>query len=157
MPWRWMRSVRSRNPWSSMPRRRILQKMRPKRAWHCSTRKEGMGAVHSLSHSLGALGHHHGTLNAIMLPHVVAYNAGWLAAKMPVMRDAMGLPAGADLPAVFAALNQRLGLPPGLYALGIEESVFPAIAEASLLDNAHKSNPRALTGEDYMALLNAAR
>jgi alcohol dehydrogenase class IV len=119
--------------------------------------QKGMGGVHSLSHSLGALGHHHGTLNAIMLPHVLAYNAGCLTAKMPVMREAMGLPAGVDLPAAFAALNRRLGLPAGLRALGIEESVFPAIAAASLLDNAHKTNPRALTREDYMALLNAAR
>jgi alcohol dehydrogenase class IV len=116
-----------------------------------------MGGVHSLSHSLGALGHHHGTLNAIMLPHVLAYNAGCLTAKMPVMCEAMGLPAGVDLPAAFAALNRRLGLPAGLRALGIEEAVFPAIAAASLLDNAHKTNPRALTREDYMALLNAAR
>jgi len=115
-----------------------------------------MGAVHSLSHSLGALGHHHGTLNAIFLPHVLACNAGSLAEKLQVMREAMGLPAGADLPAAFAALNQRLGLPPGLRALGIEASVFPAIAAASLLDNAHKTNPRALGGEDYMALLKAA-
>jgi alcohol dehydrogenase class IV len=119
--------------------------------------QKGMGGVHSLSHSLGALGHHHGTLNAIMLPHVLAYNAGCLTAKMPVMREAMGLPAGVDLPAAFAALNRRLGLPAGLRALGIEEAVFPAIAAASLLDNAHKTNPRALTREDYMALLNAAR
>ena len=69
----------------------------------------------------------------------------------------MGLPAGADLPAVFAGLNQRLGLPSGLQALGIQESVFPTIAEASLGDNAHKTNPRVLAREDYLALLNAAR
>jgi hypothetical protein len=119
--------------------------------------QKGMGAVHSISHALGALGHHHGTLNAIMLPHVIGYNAGWLTAKMPVMRATMGLPAGADLAAAFAALNQRLGLPAGLRALGIEESVFPAIAEAALADNAHKTNPRPLTRDDYMTLLNAAR
>lgn len=118
--------------------------------------QKGMGAVHSLSHSLGALGHHHGTLNAIMLPHVLAHNAGALTAKMPVMCAAMGLPAGADLPVAFAALNRRLGLPPGLRALGVEESGLPVIAEASLLDNAHKTNPRPLAREDYLALLRAA-
>ncbi len=118
--------------------------------------QKGMGAVHSLSHSLGALGHHHGTLNAIMLPHVLAYNASALSRKLPVMREAMCLPSDADLPAAFAALNQRLGLPSGLRVLGIDDSVFPAIAQASLLDNAHKTNPRPLTGEDYIGLLNAA-
>jgi alcohol dehydrogenase class IV len=119
--------------------------------------QKGMGAVHSISHSLGALGHHHGTLNAIMLPHVLAYNTAALAEKMPRMREAMGMPAGADLPGAFVGLNRRLGLPAGLRALGVEESVFPAIAAASLLDNAHRTNPRALDGGDYMALLNAAR
>ena len=119
--------------------------------------QKGMGAVHSISHSLGALGHHHGTLNAIMLPHVIAYNAASLGAKLPAMRTALGLAAGADLSATFTGLNQRLGLPAGLGALGIEEAVFPAIAEASLADNAHKTNPRALTREDYLALLLAAR
>lgn len=119
--------------------------------------QKGMGAVHALSHALGALGHHHGTLNAILLPQVLAYNADWLTAKLPVMREAMGLPAGADLPGAFTALNRRLGLPSGLLAFGVAESVFPAIAEASLADNAHKTNPRALTRDDYMALLLAAR
>jgi len=118
--------------------------------------QKGMGAVHSLSHALGALGHHHGTLNAIMLPHVLAYNAAALAPKLGVMREAMGLPADADLAASFADLNRRLGLPPGLRALGIEASIFPAIAEAALADNAHKTNPRALRREDYMVLLKAA-
>jgi 4-hydroxybutyrate dehydrogenase len=118
--------------------------------------QKGMGAVHSLSHALGALGHHHGTLNAIMLPHVIAYNAGALAAKLPLMREAMGLPAGADLAAAFAALNRRLGLPSGLSALGVDASVFPAIAAAALADNAHKTNPRPLARDDYLALLDAA-
>jgi hypothetical protein len=38
--------------------------------------QKGLGAVHSLSHALGALpiGPHHGTLNAVLLPEVVKFN-----------------------------------------------------------------------------------
>ena len=118
--------------------------------------QKGMGAVHSLSHALGALGHHHGTLNAIFLPHVLAYNADHLAAKLPIMRAAMRLPGDADLAAVFADLNRRLGLPPGLRALGMDAAGFSKLAQDALADNAHKTNPKPVTHEDYMKLLNAA-
>lgn len=117
--------------------------------------QKGMGAVHSLSHSLGALGHHHGTLNALFLPHVLAYNAGALPGKMDAMRRAMGVPADADLPALFLDLNRRIGLPAGLRDLDVDPASFDAIASASLEDNAHKTNPRPVTHADYVALLQA--
>jgi hypothetical protein len=118
--------------------------------------QKGLGAVHSVSHSLGALGYHHGTLNALMLPHVLALNANVLQDKLPFLCRAMDLPSQTDLVETFLALNQRLGLPAGLRELGIESSIFHSIAQASLSDNAHKTNPRALTQSDYLALLTAA-
>lgn len=118
--------------------------------------QKGLGAVHSMSHALGALNHHHGTLNAILLPHVIGYNHDWLADKLPALRQSMGLPADADLRQIFLDLSQRLGLPPGLKALGVDEGIFDAIADASLADNAHKTNPRPLTKQDYLTLLQAA-
>lgn len=118
--------------------------------------QKGLGAVHSVSHALGALGHHHGTLNSIMLPHVLRMNAPHISDKMTVMSTAMRFPADADLPLAFARLSQRLGLPEGLRELGIETTIFPAIAQAALADNAHKTNPFALTEQDYIALLNEA-
>jgi alcohol dehydrogenase class IV len=118
--------------------------------------QKGLGAVHSVSHALGALGHHHGTLNAIMLPHVLRVNAPHISDKMTTMATVLRMPADADIPSVFARLNERLGLPEGLSDLGIDASIFPAIAKAALADNAHKTNPYALTEADYIKLLNAA-
>src|SRR5208283_4243445 len=46
--------------------------------------QKGLGAVHSLSHPLGALSAkrlHHGTLNALFLPIVLRFNAGFCADK----------------------------------------------------------------------------
>ena len=118
--------------------------------------QKGLGAVHSVSHSLGALGHHHGTLNAIMLPHVLALNASALQDKLPQLCHAMNLPSGTNLTDTFLKLNLRLGLPSGLKELGVDASSFQAIAKASLSDNAHKTNPRTLTETDYCSLLSAA-
>mgnify|MGYP000278803058 FL=1 len=118
--------------------------------------QKGLGAVHSVSHALGALGYHHGTLNAIMLPHVLRINVPYILDKMSVMSAAMGLPVDVQLPLVFARLNQRLGLPEGLNELGIKEDIFDDIATAALADNAHKTNPYPMTHEDYVALLKQA-
>lgn len=118
--------------------------------------QKGLGAVHSVSHALGALGYHHGTLNAIMLPHVLRFNAPYILDKMSIMSAAMSLPVDVQLPMVFARLNQRLGLPEGLSDLGIKQDVFADVATAALADNAHKTNPYALTHEDYVELLTQA-
>jgi len=118
--------------------------------------QKGLGAVHSISHALGALGHHHGTLNAILLPHVLRINAPHISDKMTTMATVLRMPADADVPSVFARLNERIGLPEGLSELGIDSSVFPSIAQAALADNAHKTNPFVLTESDYIKLLNAA-
>lgn len=118
--------------------------------------QKGLGAVHSVSHALGALGYHHGTLNAIMLPHVLRMNAPYILDKMSIMSAAMGLPVDVQLPLVFARLNQRLGLPEGLSDLGVKQEIFNDIATAALADNAHKTNPFVLTHQDYVELLKQA-
>src|SRR3546814_13609581 len=53
--------------------------------------QKGMGAVHALSHPLGAHGFHHGTLNAILLPHVLAYNRDHLGSKAGEISRRAGL------------------------------------------------------------------
>ena len=117
---------------------------------------KGLGAVHSISHALGALGHHHGTLNALMLPAVIAFNAPVIGERLDGLCDAMGFRRGSDLASAFADLNRRLGLPRGLRALGVSEDQFDGIARAALADNAHKTNPRAVSHEEYLTLLHAA-
>ncbi len=70
------------------------------------TFQKGLGAIHALSHALGALKEpslHHGTLNAILLPPVLRFNAPVAAAKYARLAEAIGLPAGADLAKAFDA------------------------------------------------------
>jgi alcohol dehydrogenase class IV len=118
--------------------------------------QKGMGAVHALSHPLGAHGYHHGTLNAIFLPHVLAWNADHLGAKRTWMLDALGAPANADLPAVVAGLIARIGLPTRLSQLGVSMDLLEGVTLEAMHDNAHKTNPRPMDIAGYAALFRAA-
>jgi alcohol dehydrogenase class IV len=125
--------------------------------------QKGLGAVHSLSHSLGGLNPklHHGTLNAVFLPAVVRFNAGAESVqkerRLQRMAHAMGLGAcdaqGTEVAEAIRAMNQRLGLPSGLAAMGVREEQFDAIVEHAMLDHCHKTNPRVATPDEYREIL----
>lgn len=121
--------------------------------------QKGLGAVHALSHPLGGLSAplHHGTLNAVLLPHVLRFNAPAIEAVLPILAAALDEPADATLLAdAIADLSRSIGLPATLGEMGVPEDVLPAIADAAMLDHHHQTNPRRATREDYLALLRAA-
>lgn len=118
--------------------------------------QKGMGAVHALSHALGAHGYHHGTLNAIFLPHVLAWNADHLGQKRQQMLKAMGQSETADLPGYISGLIQRIGLPTRLSEIGVPMDVMASVTREAMRDNAHKTNPRPTDVEDYVRLFRAA-
>ena len=121
--------------------------------------QKGLGAVHSLSHSLGGVDPrlHHGTLNAMFLPAVVAFNASAESVakekRLDRMARAMGLADGGDIPDAIRDLNARLGLPSGLAAMGVERALFERIVSGALADHCHKTNPRIATADEYRGLL----
>ena len=124
--------------------------------------QKGLGAVHSLSHSLGGANPrlHHGTLNAMFLPAVVRFNASAPSVirdkRLDRMARAMGLGSGADIPEAIRAMNARLGLPTGLAAMGVEPALFERIISGALADHCHKTNPRVATADEYRELLEAS-
>ena len=124
--------------------------------------QKGLGCVHSLSHSLGGVDPrlHHGTLNAMFLPAVVAFNAQADSVRtenrLQRMAHAMGLPSGTDIPEAIKDMNARLGLPSGLAAMGVERDWYDRIIQGALADHCHKTNPRLASREQYEELLASA-
>ncbi|HEX5312332.1 iron-containing alcohol dehydrogenase [Aquabacterium sp.] len=124
--------------------------------------QKGLGAVHSLSHSLGGVNPklHHGTLNAMFLPEVIKFNAAAESIqkerRLERMAHAMGLRNAADIPEAIRDMNARLGLPKGLAELGVQREWFDKIVTGALADHCHKTNPRIATADDYMDLLSAS-
>lgn len=124
--------------------------------------QKGLGCVHSLSHSLGGINPklHHGTLNAIFLPAVVAFNTGAetmeVEQKLPRMAQAMGLASGDEIIPALRDMRARLGLPNGLSQLDVDQSLFPRIIAGALADHSHKTNPRDATESDYHTMLESS-
>jgi alcohol dehydrogenase class IV len=124
--------------------------------------QKGLGCVHSLSHSLGGVNPrlHHGTLNAVFLPAVIAFNAGAESIqkdrRLQRMAQAMGLAESDDIGLAIRDMNARLGLPNGLAAMGVGEAQFDAIIQGAMADHCHKTGPRIATAEDYREMLTAS-
>lgn len=123
------------------------------------TFQKGLGAIHALSHPLGAVKSvslHHGTLNAILLPHVLDYNEEACGAKYAVMRQRLGLDADASLSAFFADFNARLKLPRTLKEVGLPEAELAPVSVAATKDHSSATNPRPASADDYLAMMKAA-
>ncbi|WP_341686379.1 iron-containing alcohol dehydrogenase [Limnohabitans sp.] len=124
--------------------------------------QKGLGCVHSLSHSLGGVNPrlHHGTLNAMFLPAVVNFNASAESVqkekRLNRMAQAMGLQSGSDIPDAIKDMNARLGLPTGLAAMGVTESLFDQVITGALADHCHKTNPRIASAEEYRQMLSVS-
>ena len=118
--------------------------------------QKGLGAVHALTHPLGAireLNLHHGTLNAVLMPAVLRFNRDAIGFKWGVLCERLG----GEPDAAVAALNADLGLPSGLAALGVTEAMMEKVAGEALKDHCHGTNPRIPTRDEYLELLRWSR
>ncbi|MBK4735066.1 iron-containing alcohol dehydrogenase [Noviherbaspirillum pedocola] len=121
--------------------------------------QKGLGCVHSLSHSLGGYNPrlHHGTLNAIFLPAVIAFNTDAETmrneGKLPRIAQVMGLNDPAQIGPAIRDMTQRLGLPTGLGEIGVTADMFPKIIQGALADHSHQTNPRIASEQDYLRML----
>jgi len=128
--------------------------------------QKGLGCVHSLSHSLGGVNPklHHGTLNAMFLPAVVRFNAAAPSMqqehRLQRMAQAIGIGGcdarGTELADALREMNARLGLPPGLAAMGVGRELFERVIDGAMADHCHKTNPRIATRDDYRDMLEAS-
>jgi 1,3-propanediol dehydrogenase len=124
-----------------------------------------LGATHAISHQLGGLTDlPHGLLNAILLPHVMEFNASVATARLADVASAMGLRTGLMTPheAADAAIQTvrafagKAGLPSTLREIGIECSQLDQVARRALRDAYIVTNPRPVAEADARAICQAA-
>jgi 4-hydroxybutyrate dehydrogenase len=123
---------------------------------------KGLGVVHSLSHALGGTGRvHHGTLNAILLPHALRYNREAAGPRMAELGSRLGLGRGGDAAGHLVTLTElviaRMPLPRRLGQLdGLKRDRIADYARLAMLDHCHATNPRACNERDLEDLLDRA-
>ncbi|MGH1423964.1 MAG: iron-containing alcohol dehydrogenase [Pseudooceanicola sp.] len=117
--------------------------------------QKGLGAIHALSHPIGAVHHtHHGTTNAVCMPAVLQFNRGAIADRFVSAAAYLGISGGFDgFCAYVDELNDALGIPKTLKALGVENPDLKALAKAALKDPSVGGNPVEMTFENTLALL----
>lgn len=123
-----------------------------------------LGATHAISHQIGGLlDLAHGMLNAILLPHVVRFNAQTCPERYVAVAAAMGLdPSGnpSDVAAALAdhleLLAAKLGVPDGLGAVGVRPEHLDVFAQGALSDVYMTTNPRPVGADDVRDICTAA-
>ena len=125
-----------------------------------------LGATHAISHQIGgALDLPHGMLNAILLPHVVRFNAENDPTRFRRLAEALGVPDAALMPddevgqalaAHIGDLASTIGAPRCLGEIGVKEPELVAFARRTLGDACLAANPRDVSESDVMAILRAA-
>lgn len=106
--------------------------------------QKALGAIHSLSHPLGAhYDLHHGLLNGVVMPYVLTFNRLAIATKMGRLGAYLGLPsAGFDgVLAWVLELRRAVGIPHTLGELGVDESRLDELVPLALADPSTGGNP----------------
>lgn len=129
----------------------------------------GLGAVHALTYPLGIEhGVGHGLANAVLLPHVMRYNAPAEPERFTDIASLLGdsgqegdrtIERARDAAEIVAELNDGIGIPNRIRELGeIDESEFERFAEIAFEHSKHNidRNPRNMTREDAITVFERA-
>ena len=117
--------------------------------------QKGLGAVHSMSHALGAnqeLRLHHGTLNAVILPTVLRFNKDHVGNKYSRIARAMGKDESINLANEIEKLNEKIGIPSNLTEMGITEDMIPNLVSHAKEDPSNITTPRLPSQEEWEKL-----
>lgn len=124
-----------------------------------------LGFVHAMAHQLGGYDDlPHGVCNAILLPHVQAFNARAAAARLgdvgrTLGADTTGLDDAAAAQAALQAiraLSSRVGIPAGVAATCAREADIPTLAANAMKDACGLSNPEQPSVDEVCAMHRAA-
>ncbi|WP_306110542.1 MULTISPECIES: iron-containing alcohol dehydrogenase [Roseovarius] len=119
--------------------------------------QKGLGAIHALSHPIGAHHHtHHGTTNAVCMPAVLQFNEPAIRERFGPAAAYLGIEGGFDGFCAFVdQLNDSLGIPKTLTELGVADPDLDTLVDAALRDPSTGGNPIEMTAENTRKLFEA--
>jgi alcohol dehydrogenase class IV len=106
--------------------------------------QKGLGAIHSLSHPVGAiLDTHHGLTNAVVMPYVLQFNEKAIAEKIARLARFLGLanPTFAGFLDWVLQLRQTVGIPHTLSQLGVKADHLERFSKMASEDPTAGGNP----------------
>lgn len=106
--------------------------------------QKGLGAIHALSHPVGALyGTHHGLTNAVFMPYVLVFNRPAIEDKAQRIARYMGLPkpSFSALLDWVLALREEFSIPHAAADLGISDSDLDRLSTMAADDPTAPGNP----------------
>ncbi|MEJ2060640.1 MAG: iron-containing alcohol dehydrogenase [Gammaproteobacteria bacterium] len=113
--------------------------------------QKGLGAIHSLSHPVGAhYDTHHGLTNAVFMPYVLAFNRPAVERRIAAAARYLALPEP-DFDGFLAwilSLRENLGIPHTLEGIGVDDRDIDRIAEEAEHDPSTPGNPVPVTAKE---------
>lgn len=119
--------------------------------------QKGLGAIHSLSHPIGAVyGTHHGTTNAVVMPMVLDFNRVEIEARLDRAAAYLGFAGGyAAFHDQVMELRALLNIPANLSAMGVQFADLDMLTEMALEDPSCGGNPVLMNKANTRALFDA--
>ncbi|AXI54386.1 NAD-dependent methanol dehydrogenase (plasmid) [Pseudoseohaeicola sp. NH-UV-7] len=120
--------------------------------------QKGLGAIHALSHPVGAVFNtHHGTTNAAVMSACLAFNRPAIEDRIAQASAYLGIDGGFDgFAARVVELNEMFSIPKGLAAMGVDASRLDELTDMALQDPSVGGNPVEMTKDNTRALFDAA-
>ena len=120
--------------------------------------QKGLGAIHAISHPVGAIfNSHHGLTNAVLMPFVLRFNSLEIEKKMDIMAEYLEIKNGFDgFLSYIDKLNTDLGIPKSLATFGVSVGDIDRIIDGAMKDPSRGGNPKKLTKENLRELIISA-
>jgi alcohol dehydrogenase class IV len=117
--------------------------------------QKGLGAIHALSHPIGAMYNtHHGTTNAVCMPAVLDMNASEISYRFDQVAGYIGIENGfKGFCAFVRELNASLNIPKSLSDLGLKDIDLEKLTHAALKDPSCGGNPVKLNDKNVAQLI----
>jgi len=119
--------------------------------------QKGLGAIHAISHPVGAVHNtHHGTTNAVCMPEVLKFNRPAIEDRFDMVAAYLGIKGGFDGFCAFVdEFNESLGIPRTLGGIGVKDADADARTKSALNDPSVGGNPMPMTYDNTRAMIEA--